>query len=72
MARKAQQQRHPISGAPGVRPGVGASLNPLSVANRAGSAGLVLDPTVAAAQVDHPSTRWAGLELLPIRPREDR
>jgi hypothetical protein len=28
-----------------------------------------LDPTVALREAEHPSSRWAGLELQPVKPR---
>jgi hypothetical protein len=72
MARRRQQQQV-SSGAPGVvnKTAAGApALNPLGLqqANRM-PYGNYLDPTVALQEIDHPSTRWAGLELQPIKPR---
>lgn len=70
MSRRTQ--RRASSGAPGLTnaaPGR-AALNPLSLAAKAGKNGLYLDPT--AANIPHPSARWAGMELQPIKPREDR
>ena len=29
-----------------------------------------LDPAVALKETDHPSAKWAGIELQPIKPRE--
>ena len=59
MARKRPQQvTAPTS--------FGTSLTPLAVTQGRAE---YLDPTVAAEQIPHPSARWAGIELQPVKPR---
>ena len=68
MARKAQ--RSASSGAPGITNGIGVALNPIGLQQvHKMPYGNFLDPTVALEQVPHPSAKWAGVELDPIRPR---
>jgi hypothetical protein len=67
MARK---QRKASSGAPGLKIGgtIGPALNPLGLSQRGGHN--YLDPSVAMQEIEHPSAKWAGIELMPCRPRE--
>jgi len=70
MARK---QRKASSGAPGLKIGgtIGPALNPIGLqqANRM-PYGNYLDATVAMQEIEHPSAKWAGIELMPCKPRE--
>ena len=66
MARKRQAS----SSAPGLKIGgtIGPSLNPIGLSQRGGVN--YLDPTVAMQEIEHPSARWAGIELQPCKPRQ--
>ena len=70
MARK---RTTASSGAPGIKTGgaIGPSLNPIGLqqANQM-PYGNYLDPNVALQEIEHPSAKWAGVELMPCRPRE--
>jgi hypothetical protein len=69
MARR--KQARASSGAPGITNGIGPALNPLGI-NQPGrfKHGHYLDPHQALLEIEHPSARWAGFELKPIRPRQ--
>ena len=68
MARR-KQSRSASSGAPGVVNGMGGpALNPIGLSQRGGVN--YLDPTVAMQEIEHPSARWAGIELQPCKPRQ--
>jgi hypothetical protein len=70
MAKRQQQQG---IGSPGVKVGggIGPALNPISLTRPERMPhGNYLDPHVAAEQIGHPSAKWAGVELDPIRPRK--
>ena len=64
-----QKQRKAISGAPGIKTGgaIGPALNPLSLSQRGGVN--YLDPNVALQEIEHPSAKWAGVELQPCKAR---
>ena len=66
---KQKQPRSASSGAPGIKTGgaIGPSLNPLSLSQRGGVN--YLDPNVALQEIEHPSAKWAGVELQPCKPR---
>ena len=67
MARR-KQPRSASSGAPGISNGMGgAPLNPLGISQRGGVN--YLDPSVALQEIEHPSAKWAGVELQPCKPR---
>ena len=71
MARR-KQSRSASSGAPGISNGMGGpALNPIGLqqANRM-PYGNYLDATVAMQEIEHPSAKWAGIELQPCKPRE--
>ena len=70
VAVMAKRKTRASSGAPRVSNGIGPALNPLSI-NAPGRMpyGNYLDPTAALQEIEHPSSRWAGLELQPVRPR---
>lgn len=70
--RSSKVQRSASSGAPGIRNGMGGpALNPIGI-NTPGRMphGNFLDPNVALKEIDHPSAKWAGIELQPIKPRK--
>jgi hypothetical protein len=67
MARR-KQPRSASSGAPGFSNGMGGpALNPLGLSQRGGVN--YLDPSVALQEIEHPSAKWAGVELQPCKPR---
>ena len=67
MARR-KQPRSASSGAPGISNGMGGpALNPLGLSQRGGVN--YLDPSVALQEIEHPSAKWAGVELHPCKPR---
>ena len=67
MARR-KQPRSASSGAPGISNGMGGpALNPLGLSQRGGVN--YLDPSVALQEIEHPSAKWAGVELQPCKPR---
>ena len=67
MARR-KQPRSASSGAPGIRNGMGGpALNPLGLSQRGGVN--YLDPSVALQEIEHPSAKWAGVELQQCKPR---
>ena len=67
MARK---RTTASSGAPGIKTGgaIGPSLNPIGLSQRGGVN--YLDGSVALQEVEHPSAKWAGVELQPCKPRQ--
>ena len=67
MARKRQASS---SAPPGLKIGgtIGPALNPLGLSQRGGHN--YLDPSVAMQEIEHPSAKWAGIELMPCKPRE--
>ena len=68
MARR-KQPRSASSGAPGFSNGMGGpALNPIGLSQRGGVN--YLDPSVALQEIEHPSARWAGIELQPCKPRQ--
>jgi hypothetical protein len=68
MARR-KQSRSASSGAPGISNGMGGpALNPIGLSQRGGHN--YLDPNVALQEIEHPSAKWAGIELQPCKPRE--
>ena len=68
MARR-NQPRSASSGAPGISNGMGGpALNPLGLSQRGGVN--YLDPSVALQEIEHPSAKWAGIELQPCKPRQ--
>ena len=63
-----KQPRSASSGAPGISNGMGGpALNPLGLSQRGGVN--YLDPSVALQEIEHPSAKWAGVELQPCKPR---
>ena len=67
MARR-KQPRSASSGAPGFSNGMGGPpLNPIGLSQRGGVN--YLDPSVALQEIEHPSAKWAGVELQPCKPR---
>ena len=57
------------SGAPGISNGMGGpALNPIGLSQRGGVN--YLDPSVALQEIEHPSAKWAGVELQPCKPRQ--
>ena len=67
MARR-KQPRSASSGAPGISNGMGGpALNPLGLSQRGGVN--YLDPSVALQEIEHPSAKWAGVELQQCKPR---
>ena len=68
MARR-KQPRSASSGAPGISNGMGGpALNPIGLSQRGGVN--YLDPSVALQEIEHPSAKWAGVELQPCKPRQ--
>ena len=68
MARR-KQPRSASSGAPGFSNGMGGpALNPIGLSQRGGIN--YLDPSVALQEIEHPSAKWAGVELQPCKPRQ--
>ena len=68
MARR-KQPRSASSGAPGFSNGMGGpALNPIGLSQRGGVN--YLDPNVALQEIEHPSAKWAGVELQPCKPRQ--
>jgi hypothetical protein len=68
MARR-KQTRSASSGAPGISNGMGGpALNPIGLSQRGGVN--YLDPSVALQEIEHPSAKWAGIELQPCKPRQ--
>ena len=67
MARR-KQPRSASSGAPGISNGIGGpALNPIGLSQRGGVN--YLDPSVALQEIEHPSAKWAGVELQQCKPR---
>ena len=67
MARR-KQPRSASSGAPGISNGMGGpALNPLGLSQRGGVN--YLDPSVALQEIEHPSAKWAGVELQQCKQR---
>ena len=67
MARR-KQPRSASSGAPGFSNGMGGpALNPIGLSQRGGVN--YLDGSVALQEIEHPSAKWAGVELQPCKPR---
>ena len=67
MTRR-KQPRSASSGAPGISNGMGGpALNPLGLSQRGGVN--YLDESVALQEIEHPSAKWAGVELQQCKSR---
>ena len=67
MTRR-KQPRSASSGAPGISNGMGGpALNPLGLSQRGGVN--YLDESVALQEIEHPSAKWAGVELQKCKSR---
>lgn len=68
MAKQRKVTRHPASGAPGIKPGMGGPA--LSPTTYQGGGRNFLDVNVAAAEyrANHPMLRFVGRALTPLPP----